>query len=375
MKHSRPTVSDVVVIGGGVIGLASAWRLAQGGARVTVLDAGYKGQASAAAAGMLAPLAEARAPGPLLSLGLDSLRRYPAWASALASASGLDIAPLGPGLLRVARTNMETEALQMAFAWQVSLGLPLTWLTGAEARAREPSLAPDIQAAILSPTEQHIPPRPLLTALRQACSRAGVAVRRGQRAVGLAAGGRRILTVQSQTQQHHGGWVLVTAGTWSAEWGGALRAPLPITPVRGQALTLGPLSPSPLSYTIYGTSGYLVPRPGGLILAGATEEDAGFDVKTTREGRTTLRGMASALVPELAGVPVAESWAGLRPICADGLPVLGVSPGWDNVVLAAGHGRNGILLAPETAELVAALILNGAPPPPAFCPERFGKQP
>ena len=153
--------------------------------------------------------------------------------------------------------------------------------------------------------------------------------------------------------------------------GRALGATLPIRPLRGQMLALGPQSPPPFRHTLYAHGGYLVPRPDGRIIAGATEEHAGFDARTTDAGIESQQQMAAALVPALREWPQHSVWAGLRPVSADGLPLLGRVPGWDNVHVATGHGRNGILLTPITGDLMAAHLLRNIPLPLAFDPARF----
>lgn len=367
--------SDVAIIGGGVIGLTLAWRLAQGGARVTVLDAGrtrLPGQASWAAAGMLAPLAESRQQTPFVDLGLDSLRRYPSFVEELQAETGISTGIAGPGMLRVAQTETQEEQLCAAYSWQKRLGMALEWLPEKEARKREPSLSMETRAAVYSPRERHIVPRTLLLALRAACRSRDVRVLRGAHVVGLNTHGARITSVSLGMRFVAFGTLVVAGGAWTGELGRALGLTLPITPVRGQAIALAADQVFSLSHTIYGAEGYVVPRQSGQIVIGATEENVGFAAGTTREGQTWLREMGARLAPSLAGLKRTEGWAGLRPVMADGLPAIGAAPGWDNVYFAAGHGRNGILLAPATADLMADCLLNNTPPPAAFSPARFG---
>jgi len=366
---------DVLIVGGGVVGLSLAWRLAQRGRQVAVLDAGAAGQASRAAAGMLAPLAEAHAPGPSVQFGLESLALYPVFCQELRDASGLEIAAVGPGMLRVAQTPHEAETLHQALEWQQTLGLPLAWLDGAKALRREPALSSQIVGAVYSPREQHVTPRLLLEALRRACRCAGVAFYAAFhmdkfRTDGVRVTGAVLPSVTLECSQ-----MVVAAGAWSGQFGGDLAPPLPVTPLRGQALTLDAGLPLPFSHTIYGTQGYLVPRTEGQIVVGATEEQTGFDAATTTGGMDGLRAMASRLVPSTANLALQEHWAGLRPVTPDGLPLLGRAANWDNVFLAAGHGRNGILLTPLTALLMTELLLNNTPPPAGLSPTRFETTP
>lgn len=363
--------TDFLILGGGVIGLSTAYHLGCHGASVTVLDAGKPGQASAAAAGMLAPLAETNAPGPFLDLALDSLRRYPEFIAALREDSGQDLQINGPGMLRVARTDDEEAALCRAFAWQSSLGLPLHRLTGAEARRLEPPAALDIQAAVLSPMEKQIEPRRLLAVLAAACRRHGVQIFSNCPAPDLQTSAGRAEAIFAGNSRHTFGTLVAASGAWSRALGQWFDFDFLVTPLRGQMLALGPQLPSLLSHTLYTHGAYLVPRPDGRIVAGATEEWAGFTAETTEVGVAGLRQEAARLVPALAGWPLHSAWAGLRPVSADGLPLLGRVPGWENVHVATGHGRNGILLTPVTGALMADYLLHDAPLPAAFDPSRF----
>ena len=364
--------SDVIIVGGGVIGLSIALSVAREGAAVTVLDAGRPGQASPAAAGMLAPLAESGRPGPFVRLALDSLRRWPEFVARLREEGETPLAIWGPGMLRVARTEAEEDALCAALAWQSGLGLPLHRLNAAEVRALEPNVGAEVRGATLSPEERHLEPRVLLQALLEACRRRGVIVRTSTTVTGFATQRSQVTAVRTGEQEVSGGQVVIAGGAWS----GALGFPLPVHPLRGQVVALGPLrSPAPFRHTVYAHGGYLVPRPDGRVIAGATEEQAGFDAETTDAGIASLRQMAAGLVPALHDAPLHSAWAGLRPVSADGLPLLGRLPGWDNVHVATGHGRNGILLTPITGDLMAAHLLHDVPPPPAFDPARFGETP
>lgn len=369
MTHTAP---DYLILGGGVIGLSIAYYLSRQSVTVTVLDAGDPGQASSAAAGMLAPLAETSAPGPFLDLALDSLRRYPAFVAALRDDSGLELDIQGPGMLRVARTDAEESALCRALAWQPALGLPLHRLTGADARRLEPGLSPEVQAAVLSPSEKHVEPHRLLAALAAACRHRGVKILSNHPATGLETSAACIQAVRSGLARHTFGTLVLAAGAWTRPLGHVQVQPVPVTPLRGQILALGPQSPAPFSHTLYTHGAYLVPRADGRIVAGATEEWAGFAVETNDAAIQGLRAEASALAPALAGWPLHSAWAGLRPVSADGLPLLGRVPGWDNVHVATGHGRNGILLTPITGALVADHLLHDATLPAAFDPARFG---
>ncbi len=362
--------ADFLVLGGGVIGLATAYGLARAGVSVLVLDADAPGRASPAAAGMLAPLAEAARPGPLLDLALDSLRRFPDFVAALNEDGGTGLTVDGPGMLRVARTDDEAAALCRALAWQSSLGLPVHCLSGAEARRLEPDLGPDVQAAALSPEEKQIEPRRLLAALQTACERRGVGLISGS-VTRIESDGGRAVSAVSDAGRHTFGALVVAGGSWSGALAAILGFNFPVSPLRGQILALGPQSPAPLRHTVYTHDAYLVPRADGRVVVGATEEWAGFAAEIDSGAVAGLRAEAARLLPALAAWPLHSAWAGLRPVSADGLPLLGRVPGWANVHVATGHGRNGILLTPATGALMAAHLLYDAPPPAAFDPARF----
>jgi glycine oxidase len=352
-------MADVVVVGGGIIGLSLAWQLAGEGASVVVLERGQiGGQATGAAAGMLAPLAEAREPSPFVALALASLHLYPGIAAALYEEVGLDVELRGPGMLRVALTDGEAEALRQEWAWQREAGLRMEWLTGEEARRLEPALAPEVRAAIFSPEERHVEPRRLVRAWGLAAAARGVRVREGTIATGFETWRSRVTAVLTGETRTPCDALVVAGGAWSGEVAGWLGARLPVFPVRGQILALACLPP-PVRHTIYTHTGYLVPKADGRVVVGATEDQAGFDARPTASGMGRLLTMAPALVPALAEAPFESAWAGLRPATADRLPLLGPLPGWENVLLATGHYRNGILLAPITAERLAEFIVNG----------------
>jgi len=363
-----------VVVGGGVIGLSIAWHLAREGASVTVLERGrVGGQASGAAAGMTAPLAEAPAASPLLDLGLSSLRLYPAFTATLREETGLDPEFVGPGMLRVALDDEEAAALQEKFAWQRSAGLPLALLEPGDVRRLEPALTPTVATAIVSVEEKHVEPRRLVRALAQAGARRGVRVIENESVTGFETRRERILYVETSVHRHPCAQVVIAGGAWSQGLGHRLGVDLPVFPVRGQILALSCLPP-PVRHSIYARPGYLVPKADGRLVVGATQERAGFEAHPTAGGVLQLLETARALVPALATAPFDGAWAGLRPGTVDGLPILGRLPGRENAWAAAGHFRNGVLLAPITGEILAREMAQGRVHPLAEpCrPERFG---
>jgi len=336
-----------------------AYRLAQSGAKVTVLEQHQVGgAASAAAAGMLAPLAEAEAPGPFVDLGVDSLARYPDFVAELQEATGLDVELSAHGLLHLAPTETEAEALRQRLAWQQEYGLTRRWLDRAELRALEPAVAPDLLGAVDSPAERHVQAPRLVQALAQAAARQGVSLVEGCPATGVETEGDRVLGVRTPSGTWSCGQLVLATGAWTglvSEWFGR---ELPIGPVRGQVVAVA-ARPLPFRRIFYTPHGYLVPKADGRIIVGATEDHVGFDTRVSARGVQTLLSALPRLAPPLTEATFVTAWAGLRPASADGLPVLGPWPGWANVAVAAGHYRHGILLAPITADLVAHYLLTG----------------
>lgn len=365
----------IVVIGGGVIGLACAWRLARDGREVVVVERGPTGgDASRAAGGMLAPLGEADDAGPFLSFALGSLRRYPAWVAELEEASSDEVGFRRCGKLLVA-PDPETESRLRARArWQCRAGHEVAWLDAAELRRLEPSLSPRLRGGLHLPDDGQVDNRRLHRALVRAATAAGAEIlkdtpvagivhNRGRVAGARLAGGR---TLNTST-------VVLAAGAWSGTLEGLPRA-VPVRPVRGQMVQLGPTR-IPLHGLVSTPGAYLIPRPtpgGFTVVVGASQEEAGFDLRTDPATLRLLRRAAVAALPGLAGLPVADSWAGLRPGTPDDLPLLGSDPEMAGLVHATGHFRNGILLAPATADVVAACVAgDGDAAPHAFRPDRF----
>jgi len=353
-------MADVVVVGGGVIGCAIAYYLTQAGVGVTIVERGeIGGEASGAAAGMLAPLSESPRPGPFVDLCLTSLRLFPALADALREETGIDIEYLPSGILRVALSEDEEGELHHRLEWQSALGgsLSLEWVDGEALRRLEPRLG-RARGALYSPQEHQVSAGRLTQALAQAAARRGAVIQQGVAVTGLLANGRRVVGVGTSAGRVSGGHVVLAAGPWTGAFGRRLGVPLPVRPVRGQMLAFADFA-LPLRHIVWGEAAYLVPKANGFLFVGATVEDVGFRSGTTVRGQSALRRSARSLVPSLAHSEVASSWAALRPGSPDGLPILGPVPGWDGLSVAGGHYRNGILLAPITGRLMAQLLTDG----------------
>lgn len=380
-----PAGPRVVVIGGGVIGCAIAWRLAGRGARVVLLERDRPGEhASSAAAGMLSPLKEAEEPGPFLELGLRSLDRYPAFIDDLESATGVDVGYRQDGRLDVALDDATAAALRRHQEYQTAAGFESQLLDPPEIRRLEPELTTDAVLGLATEHDHQVDNRQLLGALSVALDREGVEVRAGTRATAVLTEGERARGVRvdgaggggrgsSEAGRVEADHVVVAAGAWSGqlELGRARARTLPIRPVRGQIVVLRTDAPV-LRRTTWGPECYLVPRRDGRLLVGSTMEDAGFRTDVTAHAVEQLLGAATRLVPTLSDGAVDGFQVGLRPAAEDGLPILGPDPEIRGLFHATGHFRNGILLAPETAEGVTAMILDGRAAEPAFDPGRFG---
>lgn len=384
----RTTAPDVVIIGAGIIGLATAWELARRGVAVTVVERGTPGQAATwAAGGMLAPLAEARRPGPLLELSLAALERYAAFAEAVRDASGIDVEYTGGGKLVVAMSEAEEAKLREQCEWQRASGFAVELMDGDEAHRREPALSLAVRAALFLPLDCQVENRRLAQALWLATARAGVEFRLGVGAAGVrtssaADAGRRGRGARRSPRARVLGVVLadgeliaaerviVAAGSWSGQLDGLPRD-LPVEPVRGQMLAVETIPPV-LRRVVLTPGCYLIPRAGRVIV-GATMERVGFRSYPTPAGVHSLLDAAVQAVPALAQAPLLEVWAGLRPGTPDDLPILGPDPAADGLFYATGHFRNGVLLAPVTADILADLVTGETPELElaAFGPERF----
>jgi glycine oxidase len=372
---------DVAVIGGGVIGLAVAWRAAQRGLRPVVLERGDPGGgASSVAAGMIAPISEAiLREQRLLALGLESARAYPGFVGELEEASGLDPGYLRCGTLAVARDRDEAEALERELAVRTSLGLAVKRLRTSQARRLEPALAPSLRLALDVPGDHVIDPRKLTRALGQAVARAGGGVRTGTEVseVRIAADEVRGVRLASG-QEVNAEQVVVAAGAWSPEVQGIPeQARVPIHPVKGQTLRMrDPNGAGLLTRVLRMSPGYVAPRGDGRYVLGATMEERGFDTTITAGAVFELLRDAIELVPGLSELVIDELVAGLRPATPDNAPAIG--PGIiKGLHWAVGHYRHGILLTPITAEVVVAGLAGDGLPEiaSAFSPARFARAP
>ncbi|MGH8890343.1 MAG: glycine oxidase ThiO [Acidothermaceae bacterium] len=367
--------SDVIVVGGGAIGLAIAWRSALRGLAVIVVDDEPGGGASHFAAGMLAPVTEVHyGEEDLLQLNLAAARRYPSFVAELEEASRTTVGYRECGTLAIAFDADDKAALADLQQYQASLGLASTPLTSRECRALEPYLAPSVRGGLLVEGDHQVDNRRLVRALLAACDRAGVQFHR-QRATEIVVDRDRVVGVDDLRGEH----TVLAAGCWSGDLKGLPSSALPpVRPVKGQILRLHdnpmrPLIGHNVRAIVRGRPIYLVPRESGEIVLGATSEELGFDQTVTVGGVSELLADARELIPGIAELALAESSAGLRPGSPDNAPMIGPSE-LAGLVIATGHYRNGILLTPVTADGVAELLATGALPGEfeRFDPRRFG---
>lgn len=355
------TPADVLVVGGGVIGCAVARHLALRGARVAVLERGDPGaEASWAAAGMLAPLAEADEPGAFLDLLLRGRAMYPDFAAALREEAGIDVGYSDAGTLSLALTDEDAAALERRHAWQAAAGIPAERLSAGEARALEPGLTPDVRWALRFSGDHQVDNRRLAIALRIAAERAGAEVRRGAEVDRLVRDGDRLAGVRLATGERiEADAVVLAAGCWAGRIGGLPRT-LPVLPVHGQIAAVA-AEPQRFRHTVETPRCYLVPRADGRLIAGATVERGVWRKAVTPAGLCSLLAGAAEIAPWVADLPLVETWSGLRPGTPDDLPVLGPDPEVRSLFYATGHYRNGILLAPLTGEVVGNMVLGADP--------------
>lgn len=378
-----PERADVVVVGGGVIGLACAWRLSRHGLSVVVADPTPGRGASWAAAGMLAPATEAHfGEEPLVALNLESAHMWDSFAADLESASGTSIGFRRCGTLSVAFDGGDSDRAEQIYRFQQELGLDVQWLTARQARSLEPDLSPNIRSAVWAPGDHQVHNRRLVDALLSAAVQAGatVALEKVEQ-VELAGGAADGVVLQSGHVVSCKS-VVLAAGCWTGEIGGLPPgAGLPRgRPVKGQILRMshrqgGPSLSRAVRALVEGQSTYMVPRLDGTMVIGATVEEKGFDTTVTADALYQMLHDARRAVPSTSELVLDEAMAGLRPAYADNAPIVGAHPGVPGLVVASGHYRNGILLTPVTVEAVAAMVMGGEPPAAikAFGPDRFSQ--
>lgn len=368
--------TDVVIVGAGVIGLSIAHELLCRGTCVTLVDPAQPGMgASWASAGVLAPQGARPFHRPYLDLCLSSRDLYADWSARLLDETGIDIEYRTEAGLQVAFDDVESEELDQRYRHQQDLGLPVERLSGEEVRALEPMLSPETRRGLLFEGMHQVENRRLVQALVAAVRARGGEFRIGDPVIDLIVRRNRAAGVVVPGERIGAERVVVAAGAWSGLLKWIPGAPPPVQPVRGQMVCVDGSGVPPLGRVIYGTEQYLVPRRDGRVLLGATVERTGFDASVTAGGVSDVIREGLRMAPGLAEAPVVETWAGLRPMSKDGKPILGPA-GLERLVLATGHFRNGILLAPITGRLITDHLEHGAVPAAMapFLADRFDRK-
>ncbi|MGI0481859.1 glycine oxidase ThiO [Geminocystis sp. CENA526] len=336
------TSNEIIIIGGGIIGLSIALELKLKGLGVTVLSKNYSQAATNAAAGMLAPQAEGLE-GAILDLALESLALYPEWAQKLEQLSQGDIDYNPCGII--------------APVFQTPSHINENWLDKDTLSFYQPHLSQDVMGGYWYPEEGQVDPRKVGKVLLKIAQLLGIDIREGVEAIALTRHQGRIKNILTKSGIFSGDTYILASGAWSSKL-----FPLPVRPLKGQMLSLRIPQENPLERVIFGENTYLVPKKDGRLIIGATSEDIGWQEGNTAEGVNTLLNRAINLYPPLANWQLNEIWYGFRPATADELPILGYSDA-DNLIFATGHHRNGILLAPITAKLISNLIIDKHPDP------------
>jgi glycine oxidase len=370
MQHSE----HVVIIGGGIIGCSIAYYLSKSGVAVTVLERGEIGsQASGAAAGLFSawkPLAQMDAYNRLLFVGQSLLYELIA---ELEDATGIDLEYERSGTLRTIQHASRMEKLRPWVASCRAVGLPVELLDEEETRQREPLLSPDICGALLLPGEGQVRAQRVVEALAKAATAYGATFTTHEEIVALQQHKNKVSSVTTaQGEVIACDYLVLAPGAWAAHCGRWLNLTLPVTPQRGQLLSLRQ-PPTAIHHIVIGKGIYVAPKKDGTIIVGATKEDIGFDARVTAGGAFWLLDWALKLMPALEQCTLERVWSGLRPKTPDNYPILGIAPGWENVALALGHHSFGILLSAITGQSMAELITSGHIPPiiKPFSLERF----
>ncbi len=353
-----------MVVGAGVIGLSIARALHKRGAgAVTVIDRQSPGQeASRAAAGMLAPQAEADSPDEFFRLCRASNEMYPDFASQLFEETGIDVEFDDSGTLYLAFSEAGVADLRRRMEWQEKAGLRVEWVSGAEALKLEPMVSERVRAALFFQDDRQVENRKLVSALLAYTERNRIRVLPGHEVREIVSGnGQAPEAVTAKGEVFSADALVIATGAWTSliEGAGPGAGVPAVRPVRGQMVAFRSSGSAP-TRVVFGPGGYVVPRRSGRILAGATTEEAGFDDRVTEDGISSVVEAAYGIVPDLEGMPIEERWSGLRPAISSELPFISNVEGSEGVYAAVGHYRNGILLAPLTGEIVAGLILKGA---------------
>jgi glycine oxidase len=349
---------DVAIIGGGVIGCSIAYHATRRGAQVVLLEAGQVGSgASGAAAGMLVAQAEADEPGPFLDLMLLSQDLHKPLGEELYELTSLDPEYFWAGTLRVATDKVSREIFSAEYSWQKERGLTVQWLDMNDACELEPNLSPESVAALYLPEDGQVNPPRLVQALALGATLGGAKVMEATQVSKFVVEGQKVIGVRTTQGTISAGTVVLAGGAFSALLSDTLGIHLPVYPVKGEILEVN-ARPAPIRANVWNSRCYVVPKRDGRVIIGATEEAGAYDRHPTLGGVASLSQAAVELIPSLTHAPFASAWGGLRPSTPDDRPILGPVEGWEGLLLATGHYRNGVLLSAVTGEIIAALALG-----------------
>lgn len=369
--------SRIIIVGGGVIGLSIAWRLARENTRdeILLLDANRAGEGtSRVSAGMIAPIAEAGFEDPhFIKFARLSRERYRAFVSEVSRDADMPVVLGEEGSIIVAIHRDDVEAMRRVYEHRRQADLPVEWLTGTEAREMEPTLTPRVSAAMWIAYDGQVNPRALLPALVRACNRRGVEVRESARVQRIIISDETVAGVELDGETIPADTVVVCAGAWSGTIDGMPADVVPqVRPIRGQILRLTRTADFAMRHVVRGPRAYLLPKDDGTVVVGATQEEAGFDATPTAGGIKTILDNAWEMVPSIYDLPIERVEVGLRPGTRDHLPLIGPTR-IHGLIMATGHFRHGILFAPTTADAVCRGILTGefGEDVAAFAPDRF----
>ncbi len=367
--------SDILILGGGIIGMAIARELAGNGMKVRILERHQPGlEASWASAGMLAPQGEL-SEGDFQKLCLESNRRYPAYRTAVEEETGIKCYHREAGTMALAITDEDETEFRHTYQAQKNDGLQVEWISGDDARREEPELSKHVRGGMYLAGDRHVENRLLVPALEKSCRMRGVDIVNGAQVIRIIAENNKAVGVSTIIGDYHAEIIINTAGAWSATIDvpdESLRPP--VFPVRGQMMAIELPSPNFLNHVIRSPRSYMVPRHNSRLFLGATMEKVGFNKSNTVWGIHKLLGGAKELLPNLDNFAIIETWSGLRPGCVDNHPVLGYTR-LDGYIMATGMFRNGLLLTPIIAQTISELVTSGITPEiiAPFVIERFSK--
>ncbi|ANE46330.1 hypothetical protein SY83_08620 [Paenibacillus swuensis] len=356
MSETNVKHADVIVVGGGIIGCSAAFQMAKRGMKVIVLDSGgMGGEASGAAAGMLAAQAEMQQGGPLYAWALESRGMFPALAQELKNLSGVDIELMREGLLIPVLTEEGKDELQTAAQWQRLSGEEAEWLDSEALQAREPELSAWMLGALSIPGDGQVSAPQLVKGYKLAAEAYGAAFREYENIHEIWTERGKVRGVRTARKTYFAHQVVVTAGCWTGNVLKETGLVLPMIPVKGECISV--IADKPLlRSTLFSHCCYLVPKRGNRILIGATSTEGTYDKRLTTQGVLTLLERASAILPGIVHTEFERGWTGLRPQTPDGLPYIGLHPDVQGLIIAAGHYRNGVLLSPITGQWIADLV-------------------